>query len=142
MNDIHSFKGREINYSKPVMVYRNLTRKGTVYSIKQSGRVVAFAYGLVLRSVDFIVNRKAQAKIRITKHRQVHAYAKGLISTNSCFDFKKTPSRVTYNPYKNDNFIKINKNGEVKDIFRADCVSFGEGGLVMYENDYQPILIK
>jgi hypothetical protein len=138
-NDIHSFKGREIDYSKPVMVYRNLTRKGQVYSIKQSGKVVAFAYRLTLKNVDFIVNHKTQAKIRINKHRQVHAYAKGFIGATPCFRGEKEVARITYNPYHNDNFVKITSTGKTTDVFKTECVTFGEGGLIIYQEDFQPV---
>jgi hypothetical protein len=137
-NDIYPFKERRIDYTKPVQVYRNLTRKGKVYSIKQSGKVVAFAYSLMLKDVTFVVSHKVQAKVRATGHRQVHAYAKGNICLLPRETSDKLPVRITYNPYHNDNFIKIYEHN-VKDVFKSDYITFGENGLVAYETNSQPV---
>ena len=37
---ITPYKSREIDYSTPVKIYRNLNKKGKVYSIQQNGLVV------------------------------------------------------------------------------------------------------
>jgi hypothetical protein len=132
-NDIHSFKGRELDVSKPVLVYRNLTRKGKVYSIKQSGRVVAHAYRLILKDVDFVINYKAQAKIRLTKQRQVHAYAKGFISETRCSTNGFGSVYITYNPHKNDEFMGIGGEGYCEKIYDAGCVEFSEIGLYSFK---------
>jgi DNA-binding transcriptional regulator YhcF (GntR family) len=71
MKNFLSLKGRTINYDKPVKVYRNLNRKGILYSISQDGLVVGYSDEIMLSNAKFVVNMKAKEKIIETKNRTV-----------------------------------------------------------------------
>lgn len=80
MEFIKSYKGRKIDYSKPVDVYRCLPRKGRVYSIRQNGKVVGHTEVLNLSNVNFIVNESGKRRAICTKTRNVHAFIRGYIN--------------------------------------------------------------
>lgn len=116
-NKIQPFKERLINLDKPVEVYRNLNRKGRVYSIRQNGLVVGHAQRLMLRDVTFHVSKSGVDRVRQNKRKNVHAWASGLIALNGGMGTDATvldernktlSAKITYNPYQNYNFM----NGE------------------------------
>jgi len=77
---IKSYKRRSIRRDEPVEIYRNLHRRGVVYSVRQRGRVVAHATELVLSDVAFVVNTAGHRRAKIEKTRNVHAWARGWIT--------------------------------------------------------------
>lgn len=91
--------GCSINYNKSVKVYRNLNNKKL--SIMQDSKVVAYAEYIYLTNVSFHIQKAGQAKCRLEKRKNVHAYAKGYISNIESV----SGVYVTYNPYENDTFI-------------------------------------
>ena len=96
---------REYKPTKPVQIYRNLNRRGRVYSIRQNGLVVAHTDKIALRNVEFRVQPAGLAKLRRTKKRNVHAYITGKI-TNLPWDCCTCNlSEVWYNPTKFDTFV-------------------------------------
>lgn len=104
-NKIESFKGREVDMSLPVKVYRNLHKKEkVVWSIKQGGLVVGHATDLLLHSCKFKVSEAGRKRVREEKIRNVHAYCVGYVA-------HKEPTEHTfwlpirYNPYKDDGFM-------------------------------------
>jgi hypothetical protein len=110
-NIVHSFKGRTINKLLPIIVYRNLTKKGRWYSIKQKGQVVAHAQALCIRDCEFIVNEKGRLRIIKRKQKEVHAYIKGLYATSGMGSTAKKndlPVPIFYDPYSVDSFITHN----------------------------------
>ena len=57
-NVIIPFKQREIDFARPVSIYRNLTKKGVWYSIVQDKVTVAHTSSICLRDCTFNVNEK------------------------------------------------------------------------------------
>lgn len=100
---ISSYKNRKLNLSKPVQVYRNLTKK--CWSLRQDRLVVAHCSEALLKECKFTVIKKYQERVRQTKRKNVHAWLEGFLhpEPRGTFDFTH---RVTYNPYKQDFFEK------------------------------------
>lgn len=100
-NIVCSFKGRQIEVDKPVLVYRNLNKGG--YSIKQNGLVVAHAERFCLGDFVPVVYESGRQKVIKTGVKNVHAYLKGNFRTNG---MGTTAARnnlnmtVKYNPFK------------------------------------------
>ena len=103
LRGVELFKGREINYDKPVDVYRCLNRKGRVFSIRQQGLVVAHCTVLDIKDVKFVVNNSGKQRAIKSMQRNVHAFIRGMIGTK---DLPKTPtmSPLKYNPFSNRGF--------------------------------------
>lgn len=65
------YKNRELDRTKAVEIYRNLTRKDYKYSVRQNGLVVAHANILYLEDCTFKVNESGrQWTIRNGKKRK------------------------------------------------------------------------
>lgn len=95
---IKSYKGREINYDKPVRVYRNL--HNGLLSIKQGTLVVAHADQITLGGPDgahFIISEVVRERVVKNGVKEVHAYAVGRIVEQQ---HSKDAARIYYNPYK------------------------------------------
>lgn len=114
-NAIKPFKGRTIDESQPVLLYRNIKRKGKIYSIKQKNVVVAHTTAICLKDVTFVINKGAKAEAIRSKIRNVHAFIKGYITPNGMGTTAKNndlPVPVKYNPFSDLGFyheITINK---------------------------------
>lgn len=109
---------------QPVEVYRNLMRKGKVYSIRQNGKVVAHTTEIILENCNFHVGWSSKARVMKTKQRNVHAYIKGKIVVNKPVLLRKG-TKVTYNPYTPKGFTIPNG----KQIMKADIVRINEQGV-------------
>lgn len=101
-----SYKWREINFSAPTRVLRNLNKKGTWYSIKQkqNGRwlTVTLAQQFSMVNVSSVIYESAQTKVRKTGIKRPHAYLTGtVIQRVKDIDLSK---QITYNPFVNDKF--------------------------------------
>jgi hypothetical protein len=107
-NNIQSFKDRAIDFTKPVKVFRNLNRKGKVYSIQQRGLTVAHTTSVALQNAVFVVNAKGREYVRANKRKVVHAFVVGMIGNESVSD---DCVQVTYNPYVNDSFVVVKHDG-------------------------------
>lgn len=112
-NKIKPFKGRKIDFKKPVWVYRNLNCKGVNYSIKQNGLVVAHATRLMLNNVEFKVSEAGRKRALMENRRNVHAFAVGKIARNGgmgttaqiCEERnEQLPAMIKYNPKKHTGF--------------------------------------
>lgn len=128
-NETFSYKERAIDFKKPVLVYRNLNKKGKWYSIKQFGKVVAHSTALCLHTCDFIVNEKGRQKVLSSKQKSVHAFIKGFYTSSGMGTTAKRndlPITLIYNPYdkgyfygtlypnhplKGARFVILNKDG-------------------------------
>lgn len=128
MNQIVIYKDREINFHKPVYIYRNLTRKGVWYSIKQGGQVKAHALQVHLVDCEFIVNINSRDKVRVTGKKFPHAYVKGTINTAQ-YHLDLIPERIIYNPKVNNWFIS-ELTGE--NIYYSPIVMCGPNGVYIY----------
>lgn len=93
-------KERTLDRSKPVRVYRNIRRD--VYSVQQKGLVVAHGTALALRDCQFVVNEAGRQRVLAEKRKNVHAYVKGFVLDG--IPDRDGFRRVTYNPYKMDQF--------------------------------------
>lgn len=74
------FKGRKLDNTKPVQVYRNLHKGSPKYSVRQNGVVVAHTNSVFLKDCQFVVNEKGRQWTLKNKHKTVHAYVKGFLS--------------------------------------------------------------
>jgi hypothetical protein len=115
-------KGKSIDWSKKVEVYRNL-RNGQL-SIRQNGIVVAYTDYAYLNDVEFVVRKAGLKKVRESGQKNVHAFAKGYLckAEPGIFHYNKC---VTYNPFKYDSFV-IKKND--KPIFTAKQILVKNNG--------------
>ena len=86
-----------------VFVYRNLHRK--CYSVKslKTGRVIAHVDSIDLINVRFKVSEAGRQRVIREKQKNVHAGVVGYIADVSLLS---QSSKVTYNPYKFDTFIR------------------------------------
>ena len=96
---------RQFDVTKPVLVYRNLTKK--CWSIKQKGLVVAHTNNIILKDAICIVNQKGNLRVRQEKQKNVHAYIKGIIYNP--IEELTFNDIITYNPYINDTFVINNE---------------------------------
>ena len=78
---IISYKNREIDYSKKVRIYRNLNKRGKVFSVKQNELVVAHIVdsSFLMFDCSFIINEKSRWRAIIKKTRNVHAFIEGFL---------------------------------------------------------------
>jgi len=81
---ITPFKGRFVNFDRPVQVYRNLNAKDELHrwSIRQKGLVVGHTECLQLVDVDFHVGRSGWERSLREGKRNVHAWASGMIDVD------------------------------------------------------------
>ena len=120
---ITSYKNRTIDYTRPVKVYRNLNRKGKVYSIQQDGLVVAYGNNFGLISPKFKVSEAGRQRVLKEQRKNVHAYMIGLMFAAS--GDRRGMRRIMYNPYKWDSFI--DEHGDK--VFTANAVVIKEEGV-------------
>jgi len=137
-NNITPFKEREIDLDKSVEVYRNLNRKGRVYSIRQNGLVVGHATAVMLHDVKFRVGKSGVDRVRKNMRKNVHAWASGTIALNggmgttaNQLDERKDtlPAKITYNPYTDYNFMCKNITSRAFPVKGAMVVAFNQMGV-------------
>lgn len=95
-----SFKGRAIDPSRRVRVYRNLNN-GKI-SIKQGSLVVGHTDSALMKDTTFLVFEKLRQKVLVEKRKSVHAYIEGF-----WVDSKPETGEgvgIWYNPYLTDVF--------------------------------------
>lgn len=126
-NEIISFKGRVFNKNKPIDVYRNLNRKGKVYSVRQEGVVVGHATAICISNVEFVVNKSGKERAMKTKTRNVHAFIRGFY-TEMPNKKSKDENRVFYSPFAAIGFHKI-ENKRKKEIKNALRIIINEEGV-------------
>ena len=91
-------KRYNIDYSKPVKVYRNL-HKGC-WSVKQNGLVKAHSDEINLYDCSFLVNEKNRLKVIKEKRKNVHAFVRGYIWDTPLNLIRQ----ASYNPYARNSF--------------------------------------
>lgn len=125
------YKNRQIDYTQTVLVYRNLNQD--CYSIVQKGKVVAHAKKLMLADVTFKVRESGRQKVLQTRHKNAHAFAKGILVESAMGitseDFNILPARILYNPYKYGCFYCDNLTTEPFGVQSCMVVKFNENGL-------------
>jgi hypothetical protein len=100
---ITPFKGREIDLDKQVDVYRCLTRKGRVFSIRQNSLVVAHCTSLEVKNAKFIVNPSGKKRAIKSSQRNVHAFIRGKIWSGDA-DCIEAQYSLKYNPFSEKGF--------------------------------------
>jgi hypothetical protein len=76
------YKGRFLDPTRPVRVYRNLHSSygdGRRWSIRQGPHVVAHADNLHLVDVRFVVSEKGRQRVLAERRKNVHAFAEGRV---------------------------------------------------------------
>ncbi len=106
-----NYKGRQIDFNKPVKVYKNL--HNGLFSVMQDNLVVAHVESFTMQSVVFKVNQSGRERVIKEGKKNVHAFVTGmLVAVNSGGDFKRD-TKITYNPYKYTSFIFADTEKEV-----------------------------
>lgn len=123
-----SYKGRYVDYSKPVEIYRCLNRKGKIFTVRQKGKVVAHIDNIILKNCEFIVNEKGKVRCITTNQRNVHAYIKGFIG--NCDDIPLSFGfLVDYDPFLKTKFYSKLYNFEFK---KAKAIHIKDGCVYAY----------
>lgn len=133
-NRIIRYKGRRINYKRPVLLYRNVRRvKGRWYSIRQNGLVVAHATRLCLKDCRFLINEAGRKQMKKRGEKTVHAFIEGVITGSGMGCTAKDaqealPVKVAYDPKKDERF---HSEGFTRDfeIKSAEFVAISERGV-------------
>lgn len=93
-----SYKGRTIDFNKPVMIYKNL--HNGLFSVKQGGLVVAHIESVLLANVSFKVNDSGRNRVIREQKKNVHAFIIGYILNVNNTPASLLKRAITYNPYK------------------------------------------
>lgn len=123
-NEVYSFKGRTIDLTKKIRVFRNLNKSGVWYSIRQNGLTVAHAKSLCVSNCKFIVNQKTRERIVATGKKEVHAFIEGDYTTSGMGTTAKRndlKAKIVYNPIIYTGFTCINLTNK---FFKVDCARF------------------
>lgn len=117
---IRIYKGRTVDWTKPVEVYRCLNRKGKMFSIRQEGYVVGHSQHIGLSDCSFIINQSGKKRCMTTGERNVHAFIRGMLTGG----LEQTPSfeRVSYYPYGEAGFTRhtTERKGVGTVLFRVE----------------------
>lgn len=97
-----SYKGRTIDFSKSVMIYKNL--HNGLFSVKQGGLVVAHIESVLLANVTFKVNDGGRERVIKEQKKNVHAFIVGYILNVNHTPMSLLKRAITYNPYKYNYF--------------------------------------
>ena len=130
-----SQKADMLDYSKPVLVYRNLKhgrKSAPLYSVMQNGRVVRRTHAIMLRDVRFIVRESGLQKVLQEGRKNVHAVAKGFV-TSSAFGtdrFGRLACTVCYNPYNGGHFFIADGNTLASRVDGAQAVILNRHGMM------------
>lgn len=115
------FKGRRIDFTKPVEVYRNTKRD--CYSVRQNGVVVAHTTLLRLVDVSFHVNEAGRQRVLKTGVKNVHAWCHGSIA--ELVELPRCRSVVRYNPVQMKKFTVINSDGKSHILYASEVLFHG-----------------
>jgi len=88
-----------LDLTRPVRVYRNLTRN--CYSIQQGGIVKAHADSVALEDVSWTVSQPGRRRVIRDGKKNVHAFAVGHLVPATT---GANAAQVWYNPFKVDSF--------------------------------------
>ena len=113
-----AYKGREIDLTKPVKVYKNL--HNGMFSVQQDGKVVAHVDTIDLKDVTFKVSEAGRQRVLAERKKNVHAFVVGLVVDVNAFttvDIQRRGVRVSYNPYKSGKFLTTDPLGRVAKVY-------------------------
>jgi len=129
-NNIVYFKGRSIDFSAKVQVYRNLHGGfSSKYSIRQRGLVVAHCSSLELVEAEFYVSEAGRRRLLMSGRKNVHAWISGTIINNHG-KLMVPVEKVTYQPRLYGSFIKYAVEGK-----SIKVVKVAEAGYVSVTSD-------
>lgn len=137
-NVIIPFKGRYLNPERPLQLYRNLTKKGVWYSIRQGNQVVAHTTAICLNSCTFHVSEATRQRILRNKKKEFHAYIEGYCTGSVMGTTAKRndlPAKIQYNPFKDTFFSCKNltpKPFHVKGASGVICNGEGVRGAYLF----------
>lgn len=109
------FKGRELDFERPVEVYRHIGKgkNGEVwYSVRQDGIVKVRARCVLLVNVTLHVSEAGRQRVLRDLVKNVHAFIRGRVA-RSAFGVNGygmgefLAGRATYNPYKFETFVTL-----------------------------------
>lgn len=138
-----------------VDVYRNLSQGCWSVKDRSDGRVIGRADAVIVTDATFVVQPAGRAKVLREGQKNVHAFVRGTLRTNSfnikletlnnqnvlgdAIDFSRReealflqgkPSiEATYNPYKFDSFVDASSKASLAS-YRAEQVSLETDGSV------------
>ncbi len=123
--DMVPYRGRTVNLSKKVAVYRNLHKPGRTYSIRQNGLIVGHCTKLTMHDCSFVVFEAGRQRVITEKRKNVHAFVVGKISELGCMGTDAMggdalPITVRYNPYQFGSFYSCTLKSDGKQTFHAD----------------------
>ncbi len=124
---ITPFRNEYLDKECPVEVYRNTSRKGVVYSIRQDGIVRAHADELFLVNAEFIVREAGRKRVKRTGTKNVHAWVRGELATfvkPDKYD-KRALHQVKYDPRKLKTFVKVKTGKAIKEAPAVSLTSKG-----------------
>lgn len=125
-----SFKGRKIDTSKKVMIYKNL--HNGKFSVRQNNLVVAHVDSVILTDVHFKINEAGRKRVITEKKKNVHAFIVGFIeAVNSC-RITGGKRAITYNPYKYKTFVYKDGHHEVYPTISQKVYCCTLNGLYIY----------
>lgn len=111
INEIEGYRGRKIFLNNRYRVYQNLNNG--LFSImaiggEHKGLVVGHLDSLRLQNVEVLISKSGQKRAINSGVRTVHAYVVGTLTeahVNPSEAIAKKLRRISYNPFKNENFI-------------------------------------
>ena len=103
-----------------IQLYRNLHKKGYVYSIrdKSSKLVIGYTSEIILTDVTFHVGQKGRLRVLKENRKNVHAFIEGELGIQ--VNFRHIGRNVTYNPYLYNTFVQSDND---LPIYRAKRVT-------------------
>lgn len=124
-NKIVPFRGRKLDYDRPVYVYRNLRgSRSCKYSILQGALVVAHTNQILLQNCRFVVHETGRQRVLQERRKNVHAFIRGFVARNPASAAHALPVSLRYDPYVASHFHPTGfKNTEV---FRASAVCIND----------------
>lgn len=127
-----SYKGRKVDRTRRVWVYRNLNRRDRPwYSVMQGGRVVAHATKLSLKDVRFTVREGGRRRALSEGRKNVHAFAVGRLISADYFPHADDSLRGMYSP--STGFVAERQDGRLLPVTAAVAVTFNERGMLVHE---------
>lgn len=108
-------------------VYRNLHKKGVVYSMRNTKTKLVEKYQtiIVLQDVVFKVSKAGCNRVRLEKRKNVHAGVEGFEVTEVKLD-KSKMRKASYNPYMSYSFYDVETK---QPVYNAKYIMLDDTGL-------------
>ena len=108
---------KTLNYGDWVECYFNLHSR--MFSVRKKGKVVAHVTELALTDVKFVSQDAGRNRVREQGRKNVHAFVRGHFAAPGKVQMSTAPKRVSYNPYKDDSFVRVTDAGRRIPIHEA-----------------------